>query len=1114
MFRHSPQFSQFNFHNCNIVKYVFITLLYIAFFHPLSAVASTYPEWLATHSLPADASGNGALLASPAGDGIPNLMKFALGLNPTQSGFQGRYSIGITSATVNATAQDFTTLTYQVPIPQPSGIDYIVEASSNLVSWTVGGVMTANSTVGANQTISIRDILAINASEPHRAMRLKINVSASVPSNSTTPLITGTAQVGQILTASTGTWSGGTDTPVYRYQWTRDGVDISGATSATYLVDAADTGSTLAVRITAQNIAGAASTLAAGVGPAIAASSFPSFEVRPDGYTANISFANLTTNGTYDLSPYTTPKVVLTVTSPGFDDTGSPTTVTRDILGTVALRQPYPNENTHTEVAITGGVKVTIALSDRIYSGDTVTQCSLLSGIYTSGNTTSPAATLTASSGLATNTSALPYPHPIANWLALPRERAVSGSTSFDLELLAFHRHPRNGRQVACVEFIATDEHAHTVSVKTSTMVQSTRVTTGNPIAVYRNSIPLASLTQGDLITVRTKVYPFLGDNTGVLDSDSSVDGVDLAAVPSGFANYTFLNDKTGAYGTIYAYVSPTGNDTTGVASTVDATAAASPCLTIYGAATKLKAANNSLYAHNDLGGGFIRLKAGTYSGFGTTSLNLLGAGRTWLTIEAAPGESPSTVNLTPGTRLNPGNWVKFKNITMLQIQNPTPSVIVANGGSLYLAENVTLTNSANITANATITLTGNAIKSIAITAGGNFSKGDALTMSGNTVGSGASLFWDGAIMPSVISSNDTGDGPPQIYGAYEGVQLQGISKYGLIGAAPMVLNIGLRYFIGCDMLDIGKSLNAPYSTSREHTPLLAGCTLTYTNQIASGGLSLPTWTNVGNIVSKGFYFCEAESTFGANGTTRVVAPKFGILAFNTEYGDLTTNSFGFKQPVGNGGGLAIVQNLLEMITNTSSPCFNVAADGAVKAMDNIVIQHMTVVGARSNFLYNDDGTGALADHGSKSTQKNGSLLYSLLYQYNCKTDTFFSPADGDLADGGRIGNWEVHHGVGQAGNVYETPAASMSVAFTGPYEGTNTWNNMYLGRNVKVKGTAAFISDLSGKGANIGFGSYKIGATSDARNRVPAGSATLPFDLDGTPRRNDGTGAAGAYEY
>ncbi len=981
-------------------------------------MAESYAHWLAAHSLPSDASGAGGLMAAPAGDGIANLLKFALDLDPAQRGYSDRFATGTTADG----GADFLSLTFTRPSPPRPGIAYDVELASALSTWGGGGVLVSDVTAGSYETITTRDAQPIGGMEARRFIRLKITVTATVPANSVLPQITGTPQVGQTLAATTGTWSGGSDTPVYFYQWTRNGADIPSATGPAYQATAADLGATLAVRVTGMNIAGSTAVLAAGIGPVTAA--FPTVAVRADGYTAELSFANLAPGGTYALTPDTTPKVLMTVTSPGFDDAGAATTLTREIVGTVALRQPHPNHTSATETTISGGVRITIALSDRVHAGDTITQCGLLAGAYTSASVASPSATLTATGGTATNASTLPFPKAIANWLAFPRERAVSGATHHEIELLAFHRFARNGRQVACVEFIATDEHANTVSVKTSAMVQSTRVTTGNPIAVYRGSIPLATLTQGDHVTVRTKVHPFVGNGAAVLDSDPSADGAP-ATVPSGFANHIFLNDKTGAYGTAYAYVSPTGSDATGVASGVAATSAANPFLTIYAAAVAVKARNNAVHAHNDLGGGVVRLTAGSYAGFGATSLNALGAGRTWFTIEAAPGEGVASVTLEPGTRKNPGNWVKFRNLAF------TPNA----------ASHTVL---------------------------------DAVD--------------DGAV-----------DGPPVLYGAYEGLRIHGTSGP---GNAPIIYRVGLRHFIGCEMKDLGRSLNATFGANREHTPLLAGCTLSYTTQVATGGLATPTWTSVGNILSKGFYFTDPATTAGTGpGTTRVVAPKGGILAFNSAHGSVTTHTFGFKQPIVTGGGLAIVQNVFELITNTSSPCFSVAADGGVMAMDNVVVQHLSVVGARTNYLYNDVGTVAVP--------KNGTFAFSILNQYNCKTDTFDKPGEGP--NGARIGNWEPHHGVGQAGNVHQNPAANGPVA---PYTGPTSWNGMYLGRSVKVAGTAGYLSDLSLTGANTGGGNYRIGAASDARNRVPAGLATLPFDLDGVARRNDGTGAAGGYEF
>src|SRR5205085_1796134 len=93
-------------------------------------------------------------------------------------------------------------------------------------------------------------------------------VTALVPSNSTLPTITGTAQEAQTLTASNGTWAG--TTPLtFTYQWRRCDTsgascsNISGATSSTYVLASADVGSTIRLVVTATNGAGSASATSA-----------------------------------------------------------------------------------------------------------------------------------------------------------------------------------------------------------------------------------------------------------------------------------------------------------------------------------------------------------------------------------------------------------------------------------------------------------------------------------------------------------------------------------------------------------------------------------------------------------------------------------------------------------------------------------------------------------------------------------------------------------------------------------------------------------------------------------------------------------------------------------
>ena len=62
------------------------------------------------------------------------------------------------------------------------------------------------------------------------------------------PSISGTAQNGQTLTGASGTIANGA---VSGRQWKRNGVNIVGATSATYVLQAADIGTAITFEVTA-----------------------------------------------------------------------------------------------------------------------------------------------------------------------------------------------------------------------------------------------------------------------------------------------------------------------------------------------------------------------------------------------------------------------------------------------------------------------------------------------------------------------------------------------------------------------------------------------------------------------------------------------------------------------------------------------------------------------------------------------------------------------------------------------------------------------------------------------------------------------------------------------
>jgi hypothetical protein len=105
-------------------------------------------------------------------------------------------------------------------------------------------------------------------------------VLAVAPTNLVAPSILGTRSVGSVLTADVGTWLGSPTS--YTYQWLRATTvggaysDITGATSSTYTLQAADETRFIGLRVTAINDAGSTAVSAVPVG-AIGAFSPPTF---------------------------------------------------------------------------------------------------------------------------------------------------------------------------------------------------------------------------------------------------------------------------------------------------------------------------------------------------------------------------------------------------------------------------------------------------------------------------------------------------------------------------------------------------------------------------------------------------------------------------------------------------------------------------------------------------------------------------------------------------------------------------------------------------------------------------------------------------------------------
>jgi hypothetical protein len=139
---------------------------------------------------------NGGLTADDAdfdGDGVLNLMEYALGSNPTlTSGNHGQAALptGVLGDSSSALLSDRFVLSFTIDSPAPSYLTYTVEASADLENWTPVAESTGDSTwnwlaggtshivVGTPSagrvTIKVGDMVP-QAGNPKRVMRLKVN---------------------------------------------------------------------------------------------------------------------------------------------------------------------------------------------------------------------------------------------------------------------------------------------------------------------------------------------------------------------------------------------------------------------------------------------------------------------------------------------------------------------------------------------------------------------------------------------------------------------------------------------------------------------------------------------------------------------------------------------------------------------------------------------------------------------------------------------------------------------------------------------------------------------------------------------------------------------------
>lgn len=271
---------------------------------------------------------------------------------------------------------------------------------------------------------------------------------------------------------------------------------------------------------------------------------------------------------------------IFTVVSEGYDSTGGLSTITRNVYGTSIVRQPYPSNSSNQE----GTTTIRIALSEPIYDDDKN------GGTGTSG--TNPVVTIKAgairntgaSSELSypttnfrcINSSTLDYPKMIGRW------DRIGGVHTGDLVTASFKMAARVYCKfgVACVRFDALGQssaHTETSTVSTRTAVQ--RSGSSLYAECYQSaSISLSSYTDNELVDLRFRTYPKVGDENSIIDTNNNTTAANECL---GQNKATIVVDPDNDYA-LYGVVNlSTGNNTTGVTSGTLATAEATPYLNI-----------------------------------------------------------------------------------------------------------------------------------------------------------------------------------------------------------------------------------------------------------------------------------------------------------------------------------------------------------------------------------------------------------------------------------------------------------------------------------------------------------------------------------------------------
>lgn len=262
----------------------------------------------------------------------------------------------------------------------------------------------------------------------------------------------------------------------------------------------------------------------------------------------NGSTLRVATSGTAAHTALDVSKISLTVSDNGWDTSGNQVARTRTVKIRDKLYKPW-GENATVYQPNPG--EFYLKLDDYLYNQDATWLSTIVSVNFAAGWLTGQGASVV---NAATRSDSLAYPTFPVRGVNAPYDRQASGAT-YPVEVIAVHPYARNMSMVACVEaWIVDGASTAGTAVRTSSFTRSPRTPNdatlkGFPVPTYQLPLSAAGLT-GGRVDWRWTVKPWIGPSV------SSAAYGDVWPTLNPAVGVPFCYDADGSHAPLYGYLS------------------------------------------------------------------------------------------------------------------------------------------------------------------------------------------------------------------------------------------------------------------------------------------------------------------------------------------------------------------------------------------------------------------------------------------------------------------------------------------------------------------------------------------------------------------------------